>query len=338
MSAISRVPVSVIIPFYNGQAYIDRAIASIQSQTLLPLEIVIVDDGSPVPIDREHLNTTYASASVPVRIVHHETNRGIPAARNTGVRASVGSFVAFLDQDDEWLPEKLSLQWKMVEREGGRADKCVFYGRALRMLDDGTWIAWPRVSLMRVLDGPPERTLRLLITEGNPLPFITLLFSKAVWERVGGFDEDVRGGGDDYALLLAFAASGIRLCGAGADRSVLARRHETGSNYSDARRFLDDDVSILERLGREHPATRPYIKRGLGAAYYRAGRSVLDRDIDAGKALLHDALTRNPGSIRLHLALAAAHAPLFLRKLLLKDAWNSVRRVRGGVPHQEWLA
>lgn len=330
MKTITTVPVSVIIPFYNGNAFIQRSIDSVQIQTVKPLEILIVEDGSPTPLDTARIQSSFSTAPVPVRILRHEENRGIPAARNTGVRGARGTYVAFLDQDDEWLPKKLEMQWSLVARAGSDAPAMLFYGRALRALENGSWIAWPRTSLMRKLDGRSAQTLRLLMEQGNPLPLITMLFSISAWERAVGFDEDMRGGSDDYGLLLKFAALGFVFCGAGAQGEVIAKRHETGENYSDARRFLKDDVATLERIARDFPSSRPYLKRGVAAAHYRAGRALLESDLVEGKATLRDALRMDRALPRAYLALAAANAPAALRRFLLQRTWNSVRRARAG--------
>jgi glycosyltransferase involved in cell wall biosynthesis len=327
-AASDRAPVSVIIPYYNGQAFIRRSIDSVQSQQLRPLEIIVVEDGSPVALDEAALHAAYSAAPVPVHVVRHEMNRGIPAARNTGVRAAAGEYVAFLDQDDEWLPNKLSSQWELVERERAAADHLVFYGRALRSLSDGSWIAWPRPSLMRHLDGKSASTLPRLIVDGNPIPFITLLFSKRAWEQVGGFDEDVRGGSDDYALLLKFAAHGIEL--RGVRGGAIAKRHETGENYSNARRFLKDDVAFLERLARDFPGARAPLKHGIAAAHYRAGRWLLEENVEEGRSLLRAALRTWPVMPRAWLALATAYLPASIRRVALGSAWNAARRLRAG--------
>ena len=93
--------VSVIIPVYNGAATIGRALASVFAQTFTDYEVVVVNDGS-----------TDATASVlagygdRIRVVT-QANRGLPAARNSGIRASSGEYVAFIDDDDEWLPQML---------------------------------------------------------------------------------------------------------------------------------------------------------------------------------------------------------------------------------------
>jgi glycosyltransferase involved in cell wall biosynthesis len=106
MNQLSQQPlVSVIVPLYNGEAHIVDALHSIACQTYSNLEIIVVDDGSQ---DRG------AAAVRGVRDQRlrylHQPNAGTASARNAGVRASSGRYLAFLDQDDLWLPDKLATQ------------------------------------------------------------------------------------------------------------------------------------------------------------------------------------------------------------------------------------
>ncbi len=93
--------VSVVIPAYNAAAFIERALQSVLAQTWRSFEILVIDDGS-----------TDATASLvqamngPIRYVHQD-NAGASAARNRGIAESRGEFIAFLDSDDEWMPERL---------------------------------------------------------------------------------------------------------------------------------------------------------------------------------------------------------------------------------------
>lgn len=98
-------PVSVIIPARNREAYVEEAIRSVLEQTSPPEEIIVVDDGS---IDRTREKTQAFGERI--RYVFQE-HRGVSSARNTGVDASRGKFLAFLDSDDIWLPQKL--EWQM---------------------------------------------------------------------------------------------------------------------------------------------------------------------------------------------------------------------------------
>ncbi|SEL40673.1 glycosyltransferase family 2 protein [Haloferax larsenii] len=103
--------VSVVLPTYNRPDGLRQAVASVAAQTYSPIELVVVDDHSEIPA-REVLDepTVGVDAIHQVRIIRHPTNRGGNAARNTGIRAATGRFVAFHDDDDEWYPEKLARQ------------------------------------------------------------------------------------------------------------------------------------------------------------------------------------------------------------------------------------
>jgi glycosyltransferase involved in cell wall biosynthesis len=97
--------VSVIIPTYNRARKVARAVASVLYQTHADYELIVVDDGS-----RD--NTGETLSLFPSRIIRlvHDGNRGVSAARNTGITASGAPLIAFLDSDDYWLPEKLAVQ------------------------------------------------------------------------------------------------------------------------------------------------------------------------------------------------------------------------------------
>jgi glycosyltransferase involved in cell wall biosynthesis len=96
--------VSVIIPTYNRAALVQEALASVQAQTYRDYEIVVVDDGS-TDDTREVL-----CANREIRVLRHPHRRGVSAARNTGISAARGPWLAFLDSDDLWLPDKLARQ------------------------------------------------------------------------------------------------------------------------------------------------------------------------------------------------------------------------------------
>jgi glycosyltransferase involved in cell wall biosynthesis len=98
--------VSVVIPAYNRANVLPRAINSVLAQTYKDFEIIVVDDCS-----KDNTGEVMKQFSDPrIRYIKHERNKGGNAARNTGIKASEGEFVAFLDSDDEWLPIKLEKQ------------------------------------------------------------------------------------------------------------------------------------------------------------------------------------------------------------------------------------
>jgi glycosyltransferase involved in cell wall biosynthesis len=96
--------VSVIIPVYNRSTLIARAVNSVLAQDFKDYEIIVIDDGS--TDETPKILSTYKDK---IKIITQK-NRGVSAARNTGVSISLGKYLAFLDSDDMWLPEKLSTQ------------------------------------------------------------------------------------------------------------------------------------------------------------------------------------------------------------------------------------
>lgn len=107
--------VSIIIPAYNARAFIARALQSALAQNVKNAEIIVVDDGS--TDGTRELVATYAARGV--RLVCHENRAGASAARNTGVAIARGEYVAFLDADDEWMPEKLDKQLTLISTNPG---------------------------------------------------------------------------------------------------------------------------------------------------------------------------------------------------------------------------
>jgi len=104
MNMPSPPTVSVIIPTYNRAGTLPRAIRSVFAQTFRDWEIIVVDDGS----NDETPQLVKDLSDTRIKYLRHECNRGPSGSRNTGIEAARGTYIAFLDSDDEWLPEKLA--------------------------------------------------------------------------------------------------------------------------------------------------------------------------------------------------------------------------------------
>ena len=116
MSNQSNCDVSVIVPAYRAADYIDRAIQSVFRQTVHPKELIIVDDGS--DDQTSEILETYLETDSPIDFkMLRQSNQGAGAARNLALQSATGKYAAFLDSDDEWLPEKLARSIFHVERE-----------------------------------------------------------------------------------------------------------------------------------------------------------------------------------------------------------------------------
>ena len=104
--------VTVIIPTYRRATLLARAIEHVRRQTYRNLEIIVVDDGS--PDSTGDVVRTNAAQDSRIRYVRHERNKGLPAARNTGIRAATGEYIAFIDDDDEWRADKIERQLRAM--------------------------------------------------------------------------------------------------------------------------------------------------------------------------------------------------------------------------------
>jgi glycosyltransferase involved in cell wall biosynthesis len=174
--------VSVVIPTYNRAELLQQAIDSVLAQTFADFEVIVVDDAS--------TDETGAVATAidddRIRYIRHEQNRHGAAARNTGIEAARGEYVAFLDDDDEWYPEKLAKQVAVME--DSPADVALVYCWA-EVYDGDERINVRRPDLAGDIF---EQTLT-----GNPIGATsTLLLRTDALVDIGGFDESLHRGQD----------------------------------------------------------------------------------------------------------------------------------------------
>ena len=125
--------VSVVIPTYNRPEFLGAAISSVLNQTFQDWELLVVDDAS--ENDTEEVVDGFGDHRL--RWFRHEKRIGGSAARNTGIVNSVGAYVAFLDDDDEWLPDKLRLQVELLRKESGCSRNCLRRLHSRGQIDGG---------------------------------------------------------------------------------------------------------------------------------------------------------------------------------------------------------
>lgn len=111
----TSVLVSVIMPAYNAAPYIEQAIRSVMGQTHTDWELLVIDDGS--ADDTCAIVERLAAEDGRIRLLRNERNSGVAVTRNRGLDLSAGAYVAFLDSDDVWHPEKLAVQICTAQRE-----------------------------------------------------------------------------------------------------------------------------------------------------------------------------------------------------------------------------
>lgn len=173
--------VSVVLPTYGRPELLTDAVESVLAQTYAPIELLVVDDCSPEPVEPV-VTSSDAEAGADdgrsIRVIRHEDNRGASAARNTGIENAAGTFVAFIDDDDVWAPTKIERQLAAFEGAPGVGLVCT----GMRYLVDGE----PAHVLRPEIEGDPTRRLLL----GEPFgTFSTQMVRASVVESAGLLDE-----------------------------------------------------------------------------------------------------------------------------------------------------
>jgi glycosyltransferase involved in cell wall biosynthesis len=215
--------INVIIPVYNGAAFLAETIESIQQQAYEPLEIIIVDDGS-----------TDESAEIAHRYkgirYTYQSNRGPATARNTGLRLAQGDIIGFLDQDDLWPANKLSLQVPIL------------------LKDPTLEVVLGRTQAMRLTSTANGK--REFVPFLGPRVHMLLscaLFRKSVFDKLGLFDETLQYYNDDLDWFMRAREVGISMIMLN-EVTLFWRMHEENTSR--------------DRLVRDHALTE-VLKRSL---------------------------------------------------------------------------
>jgi glycosyltransferase involved in cell wall biosynthesis len=188
--------ITVVIPLFDGAGHIERALGGVFAQTLLPDEVVVVDDGSH---DDGAARAARLSGPVPVRL-HAQVNAGQSAARNAGAGQATGDWIAFLDQDDIWRPRHLERLWQAATRLAARSAEPGWVYADVDLVDDAGAIVQPSFLHRRPGRHPKGSVLDCLRHDMFILPSATLV-SRHALQAVGGFDVRLKGYEDDDLFL-----------------------------------------------------------------------------------------------------------------------------------------
>ncbi len=234
---IKDITIGVVIPLYNGAAYIADAVNSVLGQTLKPDDIVVVDDGSTDdgPAIVEEIAKTH-----PVRLLR-KPNGGQSSARNFGIRATSTTHIALLDQDDMWYPDHLEA---LIEPflEENRFELGWTYSNLDEVDDSGSMVVR---SFLDMLPGKhPKRDLFVCLQQDMfVLPSASIISRKA-FDSVGGFDESLSGYEDDDLFLRIFRQGYDNIY---IDKALSKWRiHSSSSSYSP--RMARSRMAYLRKL------------------------------------------------------------------------------------------
>lgn len=168
--------ISVVIPMYNAEKTIVKVLNSVTQQSFLPIEIIIVNDGSTdnsLQIVQDYIKDNKV---VPIQLIDKK-NGGVSSARNIGMQRSKGEWIALLDSDDEWLPNKLQRQKTIIETN----PKIDFLGTT-RNQEIIKRILWKKLGTLTKIT-PKNLMVRFVFV----VP--TVIFKRKILETVGFFDE-----------------------------------------------------------------------------------------------------------------------------------------------------
>lgn len=221
------------MPAWNAAGTIARSIESVLGQRHAQFELLVVDDASTDATAQ--LVDGYAMADARVRLIRQPANGGVAAARNTGIAAARGEYVAFLDSDDWWHPAKLERQLAQMRRENAQVSYCSYQ----RVAEDG------RVLSLVV---PPREVTHAQMLRSNFIGNLTGMYARSL-----GNGEFLRIGHEDYVFWLQMvrrAGRAIRIEHDGPLAFYLVREGSVSSNKWRAARWQWRIYREVEGLSR----------------------------------------------------------------------------------------
>jgi glycosyltransferase involved in cell wall biosynthesis len=279
--------VSVIIPAYRRADFVNQAVASVLDQTFTDYEIIVVDDASGDEIVEQYDLPACA------RLIRRSENSGQPCApRNDGYRVSRGKYIAFLDSDDTWAPDKLESQVAILD-----ADPTIGVTFCHYTLIDESCQPLPKQHPALRLTG--DALVAMIGLDYMFSPSFTLIRRTAL-EAEGVFDEEIYAA-EDWDLFLRLARS-WRFHFDPA-RRVFYRKH-AGQHTSDGYRRARAGVAVIEKTlawAAEHrPDVLPIVRQQAACRYNRLAGAQMKAGIPARvvRETLRHALVHDPRSLR----------------------------------------
>jgi glycosyltransferase involved in cell wall biosynthesis len=222
--------VSVIIPVYNQAEFLARTVQSVLDQTYQNFEIIVVNDASP-----DNTNEVMMEFRDPrIKYIVHEKNRLLPAARNTGMRASQGEIIALLDADDLFHPEKLESHVGFLKEH---PEIGVSY--------NARYVLNHSAETIRELWRPPLMVNIVDLMIGFPFSPSDMVIRREWAFKVGLFNPEM-GSAEDTDFPCRLALAGCKF--AGIDRALNYRRYHSGRGRKNLEKRLNDVVRVLNAV------------------------------------------------------------------------------------------
>lgn len=249
--------VSVIIPAYNYGHYVGEAVESALNQNIPELEVIVIDDGS--TDNTKDVLEKYISQ---IKYMY-QPNRGLPAARNAGICAASGDYIAFLDADDRWLSNKLQLQMEQFVKHPKVG---LIYSDAYILSDKGC-----EGRLLEKFTKYPVGNVHNKLFQENFIPVCTAIVAKQCFEKVGLFDESLKSA-EDYDLWLRLTRFFEVDC---VPQPLVMYRKHSANMSADEERMLINKIRVLQKnIENTLPATSNHsmVKNRIALLKYQLGR------------------------------------------------------------------
>ena len=313
--------VSVIIPAYNVEKYIGETLDSVLTQTYSDFEVVVVDDGSQdqtASIIKQY-QTKYPKK---IRLIQKE-NGGPSKARNVGIKASTGEYIAFIDADDLWLPGKLEKQVGYFEKQPSQVG--LVYTNAKKFDEQGIWTLPKRYRKKRAYGWIYKDLLRQ-----NMIPNQSVIVRKRCFEEVGFFEEflDII---EDHDMWIRIA---MKYEIAFLEETLsLYREHSQGRSKGDEK-TMNREIGVMEKhlkIASGNIEFEDIIKRAFSRRLYELGYFYLKEGRMPAARLMFDRSLAMSFRYKTHLAKIASFFPLRLLNLsnkLIKSIFKPPKIVK----------
>jgi glycosyltransferase involved in cell wall biosynthesis len=254
--------VTVIIPSYNRERFIQQTVDSILSQTYTNLEVVAVDDGS---TDKTRQILDAYGERIKVLAHPERINKGQSAAINLGMRSTMSEYVGIVDSDDVLTPEKIERQVTFLEQNPSIG---FVYANAYIMNDDGS-ILYKAFPPGHVETGMPERIL-LECPIGCPSGF---LVRRSAFDKAGYFDESLRSAQDHDMVVRLAEVSRLSYM---KETLWYYREHSESLSQRHTRRRWEAGFTILRKACKRYPYGIGVRRRRLAVLHFRLGQCLVE--------------------------------------------------------------
>ena len=228
--------ISVVIPFYHAEEFFEEAYNSIKAQTITPLEIIVVIDGCGEQAEK------FLNNFADIIVISLDENGGPARARNIGVKSANGNWIAFMDADDKWEPEKLEKQLAFL-KDNPEFSSC--------HTGINTFVGQEVISTFN--DKPLQLTIEDLLISSHVVP-TSWLVKKSAFEKVNGFDTNIKCS-EDHDITIRLVDAGEHI-GFLSEPLAFLRREGHGNISSNGGKIFIGHKQLLQKhkaLYNQHP-------------------------------------------------------------------------------------